>query len=95
MTVQEQHLKRIQDKVQQLLKQYAAVQKENIKLKEDLASSQEKITAQQKNMDDLKQQVSVLKMNAGDMSELDKKEFERRINGYVKEIDRCIAMLGQ
>lgn len=95
MTVQEQHLKRIQDKVQQLLKQYAAVQKENNKLKEDLASSQEKITAQQKNMDDLKQQVSVLKMNAGDMSELDKKEFERRINGYVKEIDRCIAMLGE
>lgn len=95
MTAQEQHLKRIQDKVQQLLKQYAAVQKENNKLKEDLASSQEKITAQQKNMDDLKQQVSVLKMNAGDMSELDKKEFERRINGYVKEIDRCIAMLGE
>jgi hypothetical protein len=95
MTLQEQHLKRIQDKVQQLLKQYAAVQKENNKLKEDLASSQEKITAQQKNMDDLKQQVSVLKMNTGEMTELDKKEFERRINGYVKEIDRCIAMLGQ
>ena len=29
------------------------------------------------------------------MSEADKKEFEKRINSYLKEIDRCIAMLSQ
>jgi hypothetical protein len=29
------------------------------------------------------------------MSETDKKEFEKKINSYVKEIDRCIAMLSQ
>jgi hypothetical protein len=29
------------------------------------------------------------------MSEADKKEFEKRINGYIKEIDRCIALLGE
>ena len=28
------------------------------------------------------------------MDELEKKQFEKRINGYIKEIDRCIAMLG-
>ena len=36
MSTTEQHLKRIQDKLHQLLKQYAAVQKENSKLKEEL-----------------------------------------------------------
>lgn len=91
----EQHLKRIQDKLQQLLKQHAALQKENSKLKEELGSAQQKISAQQKNADELKQQVSILKVSAGDMSEADKKEFEKRINGYLKEIDRCITMLGQ
>lgn len=91
----EQHLKRIQDKLQQLLKQHAAVQKENNKLKEALESAKQKIMAQQKSLDDLKQQVSVLKLNAGEMNEADKKEFEKHINGYVKEIDRCIALLGQ
>lgn len=91
----EQHLKRIQDKLQQLLKQHAALQKENSKLKEELGSAQQKITAQQKNADELKQQVSILKVTAGDISEADKKEFEKRINGYLKEIDRCITMLGQ
>ena len=95
MSTTEQHLKRIQDKLQQLLKQYAAVQKENSKLKEDLKSAQQKNILQQKCADELKQQVSILKVSAGDMSEADKKEFEKRINGYLKEIDRCITLLGQ
>ena len=95
MSNTEQHLKRIQDKLQQLLKQYTTVQKENNKLKEQLVSANQKTTAQQKNMDELKQQVSILKLNAGEMSEADKKEFEKRINNYVKEIDRCIALLNE
>ena len=95
MSNTEQHLKRIQDKLQQLLKQHTALQKENNKLKEELSEAQRKISTQQKSADELKQQVSILKVSAGDMSEADKKEFEKRINGYLKEIDRCIALLGQ
>lgn len=95
MSNTEQHLKRIQDKLQQLLKQYAALQKENSRLIQELASAQQKISAYQKNTDELKQQVSVLKLSTGEMSEADKKEFEKRINGYLKEIDRCITLLGE
>ena len=64
-------------------------------MKEDLASAQQKIVVHQKNADELKQQVSILKVSTGDMSEADKKEFEKRITGYIKEIDRCITLLGQ
>ena len=95
MSTTEQHLKRIQDKLQQLLKEHAAVIKENNKLKEELNSVRQKNLVQQKSADELKQQVSILKVSAGAMSEADKKEFEKRINGYLKEIDRCIAMLGE
>jgi predicted nucleic acid-binding Zn-ribbon protein len=95
MSTTELHLKRIQDKLQQLLKEYAAAQKENNKLKEELQLAQDKISQHQKNTDELKQQVSIMKLNAGEMSEADKKEFEKRINIYVKEIDRCIALLGE
>ncbi|MBK9381846.1 MAG: hypothetical protein IPN39_11000 [Chitinophagaceae bacterium] len=95
MSNTEHHLKRIQDKLQQLLKQYAALQKENSRLIQELASAQQKIAAYQINTDELKQQLSVLKLNTGEMSEADKKEFEKRINGYLKEIDRCIALLGE
>ena len=95
MSTTEQHLKRIQDKLQQLLKLHSAVQKENSRLRDELQASQGKLSAQQVQLDELKQQVSILKVNAGGMSEADKKEFEKRINGYLKEIDRCIALLGQ
>ncbi len=95
MNTTEQHLKRIQDKLQQLLKQYAVMQKENVRLKDELQVAWEKFSIQQKNTEELKQQVSVLKLNAGEMNEADKKEFEKRINSYLKEIDRCIALLGE
>ena len=78
-----------------MLKQYTLLQKENNRLKEELGLAQEKIAAQHRNTDELKQQVSVLKLSAGEMNEADKKEFEKRINGYLKEIDRCIALLGE
>jgi regulator of replication initiation timing len=95
MSSPEEQLKRIHDKVQQLVKQHAVLHKENSKLKEELETARQKASAQQKGADELKQQVSVLKLNAGEMSEPDKKEFEKRINSYLKEIDRCIALLGE
>ena len=95
MSTAEQQLKRIQDKLQQLLKQHSAVRKENSKLNEEIEVLNKKILTQQQSADELKQQVSILKLNAGEMGEADKKELEKRINAYVKEIDRCIAMLGK
>ena len=95
MSTTDLHLKRIQEKLQQLLKYHASLQKENSKLKEELTHLKEKSVVQQKSAEDLKQQVSILKVSAGDMTEVDKKEFEKRINGYLKEIDRCITLLGE
>jgi len=89
----EQHLKRIQDKLQQLLKQYAVLQKENSHLKEELGKSKRVAETQYNNIDVLKQQVNVLQLNAGEMNEADKKDMSKRIDTYLKEIDRCIASL--
>ena len=94
MSAAETQLKRIQEKLQVLVKQYAATQKENTQLREQLSQCREDSVTQHKNIDALKQQVNVLRLNAGDMNEPDKKEFEKKINTYLKEIDRCIAMLG-
>jgi len=82
MVETEMQLKRIQTKLQQLLKKHAILQKENGWLR-------------QETLDNLKQQIDVLKYSGGEMSETDKKEFEKKINSYVKEIDRCIVMLSQ
>jgi len=95
MPESEAQLKRIHEKLQRLVKQYAALQKENARLSHELDLSQEQTTSHQKNIDTLKQQVNVLRLNAGEMGDADKKEFEKRINTYLKEIDRCIALLGE
>ena len=91
----ETQLKRIQDKLQQVLKDYAALQKENLRLKEELDKNRTQSFSHQQNIEDLKQQVDVLKITSGDWEEGDKKEFEKRINSYIKEIDRCIALLSE
>jgi hypothetical protein len=88
-------LKRIQDKLQQVLKDHSALQKENLRLKEELDKNRTQSFAHQQNIEDLKQQVEVLKITSGDWEEGDKKEFEKRINSYIKEIDRCIALLSE
>jgi len=95
MSSQEIQLKRIQDKLQQLLKQYAVLQKENNRMKELLQRDTKNSLVNQQHIDDLKQQVEVLKITSGNWDETDKKEFEKRINSYIKEIDRCITLLSE
>jgi uncharacterized radical SAM superfamily protein len=91
----EQHLKRIQDKVQLLLKQHVSLQKENQSLKAELDTIKKETSDFRENSETLKQQVEILKYSNGEMPEEDKKQFEKRINTYLKEIDRCIAMLSR
>jgi chromosome segregation ATPase len=95
MVETEVQLKRIQTKLQQLLKQHVVLQKENSVLKEELQGTKQQLAVRQDSLDNLKQQVDVLRYSNGEMNDLDKKEFEKKINTYVKEIDRCITMLSQ
>ena len=89
------HIKRIQEKLQRLLKQYNELQKENSNLKKELEKSTAQSSHHQQTIDTLKQQVEVLKISSGSWDETDKKEFEKRINHYIKEIDKCIALLSE
>ena len=91
----QQHLQRINEKLQLLLKQYRAVQKENEKLKSALADSKKEQADNLRQIEALEQKVAVLKTATNNLDEDDKKELEKRINTYLKEIDRCIAVLGE
>ena len=68
MSNTEQHLKRIQEKLQLLLKEHTAIVKENKILKEELSEAEKKVITQQKSVDELKQQVSILKVSAANCS---------------------------
>lgn len=91
----QQPLQRIREKLQRLLKDHAALQKENGRLRGELEKIRAEHSGSLQQLEQLQRQVDALKLNAGELKDPDKKELEKRINHYLKEIDRCIALLGE
>ena len=91
----EDHIIRVNNKLQQLLKQYLLLQKENEKLKGTLKDLQQNREQEAEEVSRLQQQVSILKTSIGQMTEPDKKAFEKQINQYIKEVDKCIGLLSE
>ncbi|MGC4101466.1 hypothetical protein [Ferruginibacter sp.] len=88
------NIKRINDKLQKLLRQYNQLLKDNerqSKLIKELQETKEKNT---QTISELQQQAGILKASTGQMNAAEKKAFEKHINQYIKEIDKCIGLLG-
>jgi hypothetical protein len=93
MTQQETHLKRVHEKITLLVKQYLALQKENERLKDDLKKIQTRSEMISRDAEKIRQQADVLKLSGRGLEETDKRMLEKRLNQYVREIDKCIALL--
>ena len=86
-------IKNIQDKLQQLLRQQALLQKENQKLKKDLEKAMLDNGDKEQSLQAIRQQVDVIKMGSGNLNDAEKNALSKRIDGYLKEIDKCLALL--
>ena len=95
MAIINEHIIRVNNKLQQLLKQYLLLQRENEKLKEVLKDQQYNRKLEVEELSRLHQQVGILKTSIGQMTDPDKKAFEKQINQYIKEIDKCIGLLSE
>jgi phage tail tube protein FII len=91
----EQQLKRVNVKLQQLLRQYRLLQNDNERLNNAVKQYHDREKEQQQRIVELTTRVQVLQMAAGQMDEADKKEFEKKINRYIKEVNKCINYLGE
>ena len=89
----EVHIKSVNEKLQQLLKKHTALKKENDNLRNELNNLKEKEVEYKYAMHELDQKVSILKAASGEMNDKDKKDFEKRVDSYIKEIDKCIGLL--
>jgi uncharacterized protein (DUF2147 family) len=97
----EQHIQRIEEKLLLLLKKLQQEQAENALLKDQLQMQQEESARQLQTIAMLEEKLHLAKI-AGVASgkpatpeedEDFKKEMRNKINDYIKEIDRCIALL--
>lgn len=95
MALLEKDIKRVNDKLQQLLKQYATLQNENDKLTAAVNNLTAAKSEQAHQIEQLQLQVNILKSAASQLNDAEKKGFEKNINLYIKEIDKCIALLSQ
>jgi archaellum component FlaC len=91
----DQQFNTINDKLQRLVKQYQRLQKENELLKKELQECKKAETSTAQSINELKEQVQILKLSSGEMNDREKKDFEKNINQYIREIDKCIAYLNQ
>ena len=95
MTTTNEQIDRIKTKVQALLKKQQTLEKENEKLRAEL----ERRTDLEKELKDrvisMEEQVNLLKASSGKMDDASRKAFEKQLNHYIREIDRCIAMLSE
>ncbi len=87
------HIKTVQDKLQLLLKSHQALVRENQRLQKELEKSQQQVASRDEHVHALQQQVDALKLGSSAQSPEEKVLLEKRINGYLKEIDKCLALL--
>ena len=88
-----EHISRVNEKLQLLLKQYHVLLKENDRLKQDLEQIKTRELNLREKAAQLQQQVEIATISSGQAGEEVKSELEERINAYIKEIDQCIALL--
>jgi hypothetical protein len=91
----ELQVKRIHDKLLQVLRQREALLKENNKLKEELQQLRHSENERLGQLEQLKQQVEILMVKKGEMPPEEKVLLEKRLSQYIREIDRCIALLAE
>lgn len=93
MAAEDEKLKRISEKVQRLVKTLHLLQQENQKLRLSLETLQAKQITNTEQLNELTLRNEVLKATKSKLSEEEKKSLNRKINDYIKEIDRCIALI--
>lgn len=91
----EQHLERIQQKIQRLLKEYNSSLTEKKELEKKVEELRNQKEQQAVLIDELQQKLQLLKAAKSELSDDEKKAFEKKLTEYIREVDRCIVMLSE
>ena len=90
-----EHIERVTAKAARLVKAYKSLEKDNERLRQELGKKSEAEQLLREQTRQLERQVQLLKAASGVMDEQGKKELQKQLNHYIREIDRCISLLGE
>lgn len=88
-----QKIEAVNTKLQQLLRQYYYLQKENQRLAKENQQLKDQFEIKNRQVQQLQQKVETLKLTSISLNDDVKKDLEKRINGYLKEIDKCLELV--
>ena len=95
MKTSEEQLKILNEKLQLLVKKFAMLKKENTSMATALNESQIQEKASQEKISRLEMETSILKASAGKMDDKERVDFEKQINHYIKDLEKCMTMLNK
>ena len=91
----ETHIKSLQGKLQELIKKYQFLEKKASQQEAELNQLRTQRLSDEKKIKQLEEKQLIMKNSVGKMEAADKKALEQLINRYVREIDKCIALLSE
>lgn len=86
-------LKSLHYKIQLLLKQNQLLYKQNTVLQAEKEVLQLSLNDKSEMLQSLHRQIDVLKLSSKALDEREKKQLEKRINIYLADIEKCLAIL--
>lgn len=90
-----QNLRELETRVRQLMLDYRALRAENMSLRRRADEAQSKLEEEKARSQTLNRELSALRMaQVVKMEDGDIKEARSRINRMIREVDKCIALLG-
>ncbi|HNP24704.1 MAG TPA: hypothetical protein PKM63_21515 [Panacibacter sp.] len=86
-------LKTLQQKILQLIKQNQFLKKQNETLITANSENEKKLAEKEMHLRKLESQLESMKFNASMLQQTDKKTLEKRIDTYLRDIEKCLAQL--
>ncbi|MBP7931155.1 MAG: hypothetical protein KAZ11_00820 [Chitinophagaceae bacterium] len=94
MSSGQHQIDRIEEKLANLIAQHYQTLRENQNLRKELENNLSNQQALKTRVEELEIKIALLKSSEAEGEKSSRAALEKKINTYVKEIDRCIAILG-
>ena len=91
----QEKIKHIKQKLQLLIKQYQQLQKDNLQLKNQTEKQSNLLKEQKREIELLQQKNDIKLIQNSQLSKEEKTALEKRIDGYLKEINTCLSLLNK
>jgi cell shape-determining protein MreC len=91
----EQALERVQEKMKELIKKYQQTLKEKDRLQEENRSLRNLLKERDHMVEELQATRDAALLNSSLADNQQKKDLEKKLNLYIREIDRCITLLAE